>query len=197
MANEHIRQLVEAMQVESDPGKMAALAAALNSALDESRQRTQPSAIAIEAIPVTKRSFAEDGSDKIRILVADDNAVIRKVLCDALRSHPAYEVVCESSTAEDAINRAEELQPNVLLLDISLPDMNGIEVIRQIRDVAPSTRILLCSQHELEYMVTAGIAAGAHGYLLKSEAVREIIPAIDAIGSGEQYVSPAILFTKA
>jgi CheY-like chemotaxis protein len=196
MANEHIRQLVEAIQVESDPGKMAALAAALNSALDESTQRSKPSALAIHPIRETERSTVQEGADKIRILVADDNEVVRKVLCDVLRSHPGYEVVCESLTAGDAIDKAKELQPNVVVLDISLPDMNGIDVVRQIREAAPSTRILLCSQHELEYIVAAGIAAGACGYLLKSDAVKELIPAIEAISRGEQYISSEILSTK-
>jgi CheY-like chemotaxis protein len=197
MSNEHIRPLVEPIQVESDPEKMAAVAASLNVALDHSIKHTKASVLNVCAIPDVKGIPLQEGTDKIRILVADDSEIIRKVLCGVLRSHPAYEVACESVTAADAINKAEQLQLDIVILDISLPDMNGIDVVSQIRKVAPSTKILLCSQHELEHMVTAGIAAGARGYLLKSEAVKELIPAINAISSGEQYISPAILFTKA
>ena len=130
----------------------------------------------------------------MRVLVADDHEVVRKVLCDVLSLDPAYEVVCESLTAGHAISKAKELQPDVVVLDISLPDMNGIDVIRRIKEVAPSTEILLCSQHEIEDMVKAGFAAGARGYLLKSEAIKELIPAISAVAKGEQYISPGILF---
>jgi DNA-binding NarL/FixJ family response regulator len=181
MVSDRVRKLAEAIQLETDPDRMAELAAALIVALDEPREPAK------EPLPVHNQ-------DKVRILVADDNEIIRKVLCDVLRSEPAYEVVCESLTAGDTINKAEELQPNVVVLDISLPDMNGIEVVRQIRQVAPSAEILLCSQHELEYIVKAGIAAGARGYLLKSEAVKELVPAITAVTRGEQYISPGILF---
>ena len=154
---------------------MSALAAALNAALDESREHSK---------------------EEVRILIADDNETVRKLLCDVLRSHPAYDVACESLTAGDAINKAEELQPHVVVLDISLPNAYGIEVISQIKTVAPFTEILICSQHELEDMARAGLAAGARGYVLKSDAVKELVPAINAITHGEQYTSPAMLFTK-
>jgi len=183
MVRDRVRKLAEAIQLETDPDRMAELAAALVIALGESREPA-------------KEALSAHNQDKVRVLVADDNAIIRKMLCDVLSYQPSYEVVCESLTAGDAINKAEELQPNVVVLDISLPDMNGIEVVRQIRQVAPSTQILLCSQHELEYIVKAGLAAGARGYLLKSEAIKELVPAIAAIMKGEQYISPGILAPK-
>ncbi|HZR55927.1 MAG TPA: response regulator transcription factor [Terriglobales bacterium] len=198
MVNKRVRQLVEAIQAETDPGRMAALAAALGVALDEAKEAGKSS---ISNVPPSKNDIANEipirnSTESVRVLVADDHEVVRKVLCDVLSSYPAYDVVCESRTANHAISKAKELQPDVVILDISLPDMNGIDVIRRIKEVAPSTEILLCSQHEIEDMVKAGFAAGARGYLLKSEAIKELIPAISAVANGEQYISPGILFSN-
>ena len=85
------------------------------------------------------------------------------------------------------------MQPNVVILDISLPDMDGLEVVRGIRTVAPSTEILLCSEHA--HMVGAGLDAGARGYIVKSDAVRELIAAVRTVMRGERYISKKLTAT--
>jgi DNA-binding NarL/FixJ family response regulator len=100
---------------------------------------------------------------KIRILVVDDNQTVRLLLCEALRSHLDFEIVCESADAAAGISKAAELQPDVVILDISLPDMNGIEGVRRMRSIAPSAEILLCSQHDHIGMAMEGLKAGALG----------------------------------
>src|SRR5580700_5783455 len=115
----------------------------------------------------------------IRILVADDHTLVRNILCQLLGSQADFEIVCECIDASGAVEKTEEMQPDVVILDISLPDMDGLAVVRRIRTVAPSTEILLCSEHP--HMVRAGLDAGARGYIVKSDAVRELIAAVRTV----------------
>jgi DNA-binding NarL/FixJ family response regulator len=129
----------------------------------------------------------------IRILVADDHTLVRNILCQLLGSQADFEIVCECVNASGAFQKTEEMQPDVVILDISLPDMDGLEVVRRIRTVSPSTEILLCSEHA--HMVSAGLEAGARGYLLKSDAVRELIAAVRTVMRGERYISKKLTAT--
>jgi DNA-binding NarL/FixJ family response regulator len=130
-----------------------------------------------------------ESSQKLRLQVVDDVEIVRLQLCQILRSVPGFEVVAENAEAFSAIGDAERLRPDITLLDISLPDMTGIDAVRQILQVAPLTKILICSQHDLRGMVKVGLEAGAHGYLLKSDAYDELITAVRTISKGEQYIS--------
>jgi chemotaxis response regulator CheB len=93
----------------------------------------------------------------IRILLADDSAPIRHALCTLLSAHVEFQIVCESVSGAAAISKAGELQPDVILLDINLPDMNGLEVARQVKKVSPSAEILLLSEHDVLPMVQEGL----------------------------------------
>ena len=124
----------------------------------------------------------------IRILLVDDSAAIRHALCSLLRAHVEFEIVCESVNGLAAIGKTAELQPDVILLDINLPDMNGLEVARQMKIVCPSAEILLLSEHDLCPMVKEGFRAGARGYVLKSDAPDELATAIRQVHKKEQYV---------
>jgi DNA-binding NarL/FixJ family response regulator len=130
-----------------------------------------------------------DSSQKLHLQVVDDVEIVRRQLCEILRSVPTFEVVAEDDDAISAINDAERLRPDVTILDISLPDMTGIDAVKRIRQVAPTTKVLICSQHDLKGMVRVGLEAGAGGYLLKSDAYDELITAVRAIAKGEQYIS--------
>jgi DNA-binding NarL/FixJ family response regulator len=132
-----------------------------------------------------------DRKGTVRILVVDDHDLIRSILCDLLRSQADFEIVCECVDAAETIAKVQELLPDVLVLDISLPDMDGIEVVRRVKAVAPSTEILLCSEH-VELM-KAGFDAGARGYLIKSNAVQELTGAVHAVRRGEKYVSKNLI----
>jgi DNA-binding NarL/FixJ family response regulator len=92
----------------------------------------------------------------IRILLVDDSAAIRQALCSLLRAHVEFEIVCESVNGSAAISKTAELHPDVILLDINLPDMNGLEVARQMKIVSPSAEMLLLSEHDLWPMVKEG-----------------------------------------
>jgi DNA-binding NarL/FixJ family response regulator len=130
-----------------------------------------------------------DSSLKLRLQVVDDVEIVRLQLCQILRSVSGFEVVAENADALSAIGDAERLRPDITLLDISLPDMTGIDAVRRILQIAPSTKILLCSQHDLRGMVKVGLEAGARGYLLKSDAHDELIAAVRTIAKGEPYIS--------
>jgi two-component system, NarL family, response regulator len=131
-------------------------------------------------------------SEKLRLQVVDDVDVVRQLLCSILRSVPGFEVVSEAADAISGIRDAERFQPDVTILDISLPDMTGIDAVKRILEVAPSSEILLCSQHDLKGMVSVGLEAGARGYLLKSDAPQELVLAVRTIAKGERYVSSKI-----
>jgi DNA-binding NarL/FixJ family response regulator len=126
----------------------------------------------------------------IRILVADDHTLVRNILCQILGSQADFDIVCECVDASGALEKTEEMQPAVVILDISLPDMDGIEIVRRIRAVSPSTETLLCSEHA--HMVSAGLEAGARGCLLKSDAVRELIAAVRTVMRRERYISKKV-----
>jgi DNA-binding NarL/FixJ family response regulator len=137
-----------------------------------------------------KRSGAEGKLTlpAIRILLVDDSAAIRQALASLLSSHPEFTIIHQSVNGVGGISKAGELQPDVVLLDINLPDMNGLDVTRQIKSVAPSAEILLLSEHDLLPMVREGLRAGARGYLLKSDAPRELASAIRQVHEKRQYV---------
>lgn len=106
-----------------------------------------------------------------------------------LGSQTEFELVGKCVSGAEAISRAGELQPDVILLDISLPDMNGLEVARRIKAIMPAAEILLLSEHSLLPMVQEGLRAGARGYLLKSDAAQELSIGIRAVHKKQQYIS--------
>ena len=129
----------------------------------------------------------------IRILVVDDHEVVRKVVCSLLSSDPALEVVCQTSDGENAVKKAEELQPDVVLLDISLPGISGIEAGRRIRKVSPDSRIIFLSQHDSIQMVEDALRVGGHGYVTKMDAGGELLKAIRTVSEGKRFVSRRIV----
>jgi two-component system invasion response regulator UvrY len=129
---------------------------------------------------------------RTRVLVVDDHDIVRKGLCQIIASVPEFDIVCETASGEDAVEKAQEHLPDIVLLDISLPGISGIEAARRIRAVSPASRLLFVSQHNSIHMVREALSAGGAGYLLKSEAGRELLSAIRSIQSGVQYVSEAI-----
>ena len=124
----------------------------------------------------------------IRVLVADDHAMIRHGLCSFLTADPGFEVVGEAALGREALLKAAELQPNVVVLDISLPDIDGLEVTRRMRKIAPNSEILLVSEHGIAVM-DAAFRAGACGYLLKGDAALELATAVRTVNRKQQYVS--------
>jgi len=112
----------------------------------------------------------------LRVLVVDDSEIVRRGICRILQSQVDIEIVCEASDGADAVRRVREHKPDVVLLDITMPVMNGFEAARRIKHEFPSTLILVVSQSDSAPFAREAIAAGASGYVVKSNASTELIP---------------------
>lgn len=130
-----------------------------------------------------------DTPKSLTILVVDDNESLRKKICERLTSHAGFEVICEATNGLEGVRNAEELQPDVVVLDISMPIFGGIEAAARIRRVAPKARIVFLSQHKLQGVAQAALASGGHAYVVKSAASTDLIPAILAAVQGKQFIS--------
>jgi len=128
----------------------------------------------------------------VRILIADDHGVVRAGLRALLNGVGDLKVVGEASDDSETLRVAEELRPDIVLLDISMPGAGGIEVTRRLRELLPLTHVLILTVHEDGTLLREAIRAGAAGYLLKRAVEAEIIAAIQAVQRGELYVHPAM-----
>ena len=132
-----------------------------------------------------------------RILIADDHEVVRSGLRTILEAQPTWEVVAEAADGKEAVAKAIETAPDIAIIDYSLPILNGAEVTRQIRAGLPRTEVLIFTMHDNEALVRQLLEAGARGYLLKSDAKRHLIAAIEALASHKPFftgkVSEALL----
>jgi DNA-binding NarL/FixJ family response regulator len=117
----------------------------------------------------------------LRILIADDHEVARKGIRSLLENHPGWEVCAEAKDGREAVEFAESLRPDVLLLDIGMPNLNGLDAARQILATDPDARILILTVHDTEQIVREVLAAGARGFLLKSDAGRDLVAAVEAL----------------
>src|SRR5205809_1140105 len=127
-----------------------------------------------------------------RILLADDHDVVRRGIKDLLEAQQGFEVCGEASTGRQAVEMAENLKPNIVVLDITMPELNGLEATRQIRKTLPNTEVLVFTMHETEQLVTDILAAGARGYVLKSDAARNLVSAIQALSQHKPFFSPNV-----
>ncbi len=129
---------------------------------------------------------------RIRVLVADDHTIVRKGLCALLEGDKAIEVVGEAETGREAMNQVERLQPDIVLMDITMPGLNGLETTRQLKKRYPKIKILILTMHDNEAYIFETLRAGASGYLVKRSAPDELISAIHAVNRGESFLSPSI-----
>lgn len=128
---------------------------------------------------------------RIRILLADDHTILRAGLRMMLNAQPDMEVIGEAQDGRQAINTTMTLQPDIVLMDITMPDMNGIEATKQIKRVAPEVKVLVLTMHENDEYVFQALRAGASGYILKEAADTELITALHVLRSGQFYLSPS------
>jgi two-component system response regulator NreC len=126
----------------------------------------------------------------VRVLLVDDHTVVRRGLRRILEAVADIEVVGEAGNGVDAVQAAADLQPDVVLMDVSLPLMNGIEAARQISASSPDTRVLMLSMHAEEQYVEQSLAAGAHGYVVKDAEDQDLVGAVMAVAQGDTYLPP-------
>src|SRR5580704_703704 len=127
-----------------------------------------------------------------RVLIVDDHAFIRRGVQTILHAFPEWEFCGEADNGKDAIRLAEELKPEVIIMDLSMPVLNGIEATRAIRRAQPSVKVVLLTLHESAELVRNAFRAGARGYLLKTDAEQELVKALTVVVGEGAYISPKI-----
>ena len=126
-----------------------------------------------------------------RVLLSDDHTFVRRGLRTILEATEQYEVCGEAGDGSQTLKLAQELTPDILIMDISMPPPNGLEVASRLHDTLPGTKILLITMHDSEEMLRAAAASGASGYLLKSDAEELLMVALHRLEEGQFFVSPA------
>ena len=128
----------------------------------------------------------------LRVLIADDHELIRRGVRDVVESHPGWEVCGEASDGQEALELACKELPDVVVLDVSLPTMNGLGVTRRLRQELPNIAVLLYTMHDEDDTISGGLAAGARGYLLKTDSAKNLEAAISALGARRPYFSATV-----
>jgi DNA-binding NarL/FixJ family response regulator len=128
----------------------------------------------------------------LRILVADDHDLIRRGVKHLLLSHAGWEVCAEAKTGREAVTKSEELKPDVVILDIGMPDLNGLEAARRIRAVSANTEILILSMHHTDQLIREIVDAGVRGYIVKSDSDRDLIIAVETLAKHKPFFTPQV-----
>ena len=129
---------------------------------------------------------------RIRILLADDHAVVRQGFKLILAEQPDMEIVGEAGNGREALTLAESLKPDIVVMDVAMPELNGIEATRRLSEVAPHARVVALSMHKDSVYVREILRAGARGYLLKDSVAADLVSAVRNVARGEGYISPAV-----
>ncbi len=129
---------------------------------------------------------------RIRILLADDHAIVRQGFKMILSAQTDMEIVGEAGNGREAVEQAEQLRPDIVVMDVAMPELNGIEATRRLAASMPHTRVIALSMHKDSVYVREILRAGARGYLLKDSGAGDLVSAIRAVASGESYLSPAV-----
>jgi DNA-binding NarL/FixJ family response regulator len=129
---------------------------------------------------------------KLRILIADDHGLVRRGAREVLHTRHGWRVVGETANGREAVAKAVELKPDVAVIDIGMPELDGIEATRQIRKAVPETKILVLTMNESDYMIRRALDAGANGYLLKSDLTDSLPKAVEAIVAGKRFLTPKV-----
>ena len=136
--------------------------------------------------------MTSQGKTRQRIVIAEDFTILREGLRSLLSSHPEFEIVGEAEDGQEAIRNVDTLKPDLALMDLSMPRMNGMEAIREIKKRFPGTKILVLTVHKTEEYIHAALQAGADGYILKDSTYPELEMAIKSVMDGKRYISPGI-----
>ena len=129
---------------------------------------------------------------KISVLVADDHAIVRRALVSLLSLVEGVEIIGEAADGREAVDLALKREPDIVLMDMSMPGLNGLEATRQIKKLAPDVKVLILSAHDNEEYVTQVVRSGANGYVLKNGSTDDLFAAIKSVSSGHAFFSPAV-----
>ena len=128
----------------------------------------------------------------VRILIADDHEIVRRGLIALLQTQPEWEIAGEAVTGREALDLAKQLTPDIAIIDIGMPELNGLEATRQILKMLPQTEVLILTMHESEQIVREVLAAGARGYVLKSDAGKDLVTAVEALCQHRTFFSSKV-----
>ena len=129
---------------------------------------------------------------KLRILVADDHELVRRGIRGLLRAQRGWKVIGEATNGREAVEKTNKLKPDVAIVDISMPDLDGLQATRQIREVAPRTSVVVLTMHESDQMVRRVLDAGALGYVLKSDLAAHLVKAVKDVSAGKVFLTPRV-----
>lgn len=128
----------------------------------------------------------------LRLLVADDHEVVRKGLCALLQAQPGWEIAAEASDGREAVEKAKKVKPDVTVLDIGMPYLNGLEAARQILKEVANTKVLILTMHDSDSLIREVLNAGARGYVLKTDAGSDLVNAVDAVRRNKTFFTPKV-----
>ena len=128
----------------------------------------------------------------IRLMITDDHSIIREGIKSVLKNHPEYEIVAEASNGNEALEAVKRLKPDILLLDINMPEVSGLDIIAQVKSLSPETQVIIISVHKLGAYVLKAMRQGASAYLNKDNVAEELLPALSRVRSGKAYLGEAI-----
>jgi DNA-binding NarL/FixJ family response regulator len=126
----------------------------------------------------------------LRILIADDHDLMRRGLKSLLESHPGWSICAEAHTGREAVAKAEELRPDIVILDITMPELNGVEAARRILKASPNTEVLVLSVHYSDQLIRDILEAGVRGYIVKSDSDRDLVIAIETLANHKPFFTP-------
>ena len=129
----------------------------------------------------------------IRILIAEDFGAFRRLICSILQKRQDLQVVCEVVDGLEAVRKAEELKPDLILLDIGLPTLNGLHAAREIRKLTPESKIIFVSQESSVDLVQQALSLGAHGYVVKTKLESDLLAAVEAVLEGRRFISSGLI----
>jgi DNA-binding NarL/FixJ family response regulator len=133
---------------------------------------------------------ARGGTSNLRILIADDHDLMRRGLKSLLESHPGWSICAEANTGREAVEKAEELKPDIVILDITMPELNGVEAARRILKASPRAEILVLSVHYSDQLAREVLDARVRGYILKSDSDRDLVIAVEALANHKPFFTP-------
>src|SRR3981189_1591513 len=132
------------------------------------------------------------GTKRLRILVADDHELVRRGIRGQLSARRGWIIVGEARNGREAVEKASKLKPDVAIVDISMPELDGLQATRQIREATPSTEVVILTMHESKQMVRRVLEAGARGYVLKSDLATHLVKAVNGVSKGKYYLTPKV-----